>query len=549
MKIKLNVQNKRNILLIVLCALFISSLSAGEREKTTRADECMTIFNDVLRQVDVNYVDTLNYEDLTETAINAMLRKIDPYTVYYPKKNDRDLRMMTTGKYGGIGSIIQQRPKPSNKSRSAREKVDKDSLWTYAVNPYEGKPAQKAGVQAGDRILSVDGKSTKGQTVSEVSNNLRGVPGTTVVLELEREGVAKPFKVEIVREDIHLDPVNYFTCFKSDTLSEPVGYIAFGEFTDGSAQAFSNALDELYYNQGARRLIIDLRGNGGGIIDEALQIVNLFVERDQLVVETRGKTSQSNRTYKTRNNPRYKDLPLVVLVDKHSASASEIVSGSLQDLKRATIIGQRTFGKGLVQNVRNVAYGGHIKVTTSKYYLPSGRCIQAIDYSERQKGHELKRDTAGGILPDIVLSDSGKVDITYSLYINHYFFDYATRYHRLHDSIAKPEQFEVSDAEIEDFCNWLEERGFKYETETGKFFEDMIKMARHEDIDSATIAQLEAMEPMLRPDFREAVARNKEEVKQLLGAEIVLRYYYQKGQAAFQIRFDDEVKRALQELK
>ena len=521
-----------------------------ERAKTTRADECITIFNDVLRQVDVNYVDTLNYEDLTETAINAMLRKIDPYTVYYPKKNDRELRMMTTGKYGGIGCIIQQRPKPSIKRpRTKNSKVDKDSLWTYAVNPYEGKPAQRAGVLAGDRILSVDGKSTKGMSVSEVSNNLRGVPGTTVVLELEREGVEKPLKVNIVREDIHLDPVTYYTCITADSLPEPVGYIAFGEFTEGSAQAFSNALDDLYYNHGARKLVVDLRGNGGGIVDEAIQIVNLFVERDQLIVETRGKTSQSNRTYKTRNTPRYKDLPLVILVDKNSASASEIVSGSLQDLHRATLIGQRTFGKGLVQNVRNVVFGGHVKVTTSKYYLPSGRCIQAIDYSERQKGHELKRDSAGGIEPDIILSDSTKVDVTYSLYIDHYFFDYATRFHREHESIASPEQFEVTDEILEDFCRFLDEKDFTYETETSKYFADMLKMAEHEDIDSTTLARLKALEPELQPDFREAIARNKEEVKQLLGAEIVLRYYYQKGQAAYQLRFDDELKRALQETK
>jgi carboxyl-terminal processing protease len=308
-------------------------------------------------------------------------------------------------------------------------------------------------------------------------------------------------------------------------------------------------LDELYYTQGARKLIIDLRGNGGGIVDEAIQIVNLFVERDQTIVETRGKTSNSNRTYKTRNNPRYKDLPLIVLVDKHSASASEIVSGSLQDLHRATLIGQRTFGKGLVQNVRPIVYGGHIKVTTSKYYLPSGRCIQAIDYSERQKGHELKRDTAGGIMPDIELNDSSKVDITYTLYINHYLFDYATRYHRLHDSISDPNVFELTDEDIEDFCGFLNERQFQYETETSKFFTDMLKMAKNEDIDSTVLNQLEALEPMLKPDYREAIMRNKEEVKNLLGAEIVLRYYFQKGQAAFQVRYDDGIKRALQELK
>jgi carboxyl-terminal processing protease len=346
-----------------------------------------------------------------------------------------------------------------------------------------------------------------------------------------------------------MEPVSYSTVFSADTLAQPVGYIAFNEFTEGSAQAFTNALDNLYYTHGARKLIIDLRGNGGGIVDEALQLINLFIESNQTIVETRGKTAMSNRTYKTRNNPRYKDMPLIVLVDKNSASASEIVSGALQDLKRATLIGQRTFGKGLVQNVRPIVYGGHIKVTTSKYYLPSGRCIQAIDYSERQKGHALKKDTAGGILPDIVLDDSAKVDICYSLYIDHYFFDYATRYHRLHDSIAAPEVFTLSDADIDDFCAYLDERGFKYETETGKFFDDMLKMAKNEDIDSLTIKQLEDLEPALRPNFRTAIERHKEEVKELLGAEIVLRYYYQKGQAAYQLRYDKELKRALQELQ
>jgi carboxyl-terminal processing protease len=368
--------------------------------------------------------------------------------------------------------------------------------------------------------------------VSEVSNNLRGEPGTTVVLEIEREGVEKPFEVSIVREDIHLDPVSYYTVLTADTLSEPVAYISFNEFTEGSAQALTNALDEMYYTRGARKLVLDLRGNGGGIVDEALQIVNLFIDRDTKIVETRGKTANSNRTYKTRNTPRYKDLPLVIMVDKNSASASEIVSGSLKDLHRATLIGQKTFGKGLVQNVRPIAYGGHIKVTTSKYYLPSDSCIQGV-----------------GIMPDIELNDSGKVDICYTLYIKHYFFDYATRYHRLHDSIARPEVYEMSDADIEDFCAYLDERAFTYETETSKFFADMVKMAKHEDLDSTTIAQLEALKPMLQPDFRSAIQRNKDEVKKMLGSEIVLRYYYQRGQAAYNIRFDDELKRALQELK
>lgn len=517
---------------LVLCALFFVPLQAQERQATTRVNECIDIFNDVLRQVDVNYVDTLNYEVLTETAINAMLRKIDPYTIYYPKKKDDDLRMMTQGKYGGIGSIIQQRPLLTANGERRKAKVHKDSLGTYAVNPYEGKPAQRAGVQAGDRILSVDGKSTKGLAIDEVSNHLRGEPGTTVVLELEREGVDKPFKLSIVREDIHLEPVSYYTTYTADSLPYPIGYIAFHEFTEGSAQAFANALDELYYNEGARALVMDLRGNGGGIVEEALQIVNLFVDRDTKVVETRGKITRSNNVYKTRNNPRYKDLPLVVLVDKNSASASEIVSGALKDLGRATLIGQKTFGKGLVQNVRPVVHEGHVKVTTSKYYLPSDSCIQGV-----------------GIMPDIVMDDSAKVDICYTLYMNHYFFDYATRYHRLHDSIAEPNTFEVTDEIISDFCQYLDEREFKYETETSKFFADMIKMAKHEDIDSATIAQLEALEPVLTPDFRAAIKRNKEEIQHFLGSEIVLRYYYQKGQAAYNLRYDEELKRALEEIK
>ena len=513
----------------------------AQKQKTSRIDQSLTIYNDVMRQLDINYVDTLNYDDLTETAINAMLRKIDPYTVYYPKKKDDDLRMMTTGKYGGIGSIIQQRE--TKNKRGEKE-------WQIIIaNPYEGKPAQRNGVQAGDRILSVDGISTKGQTVSEVSNNLRGVPGSEVTLLLERDGVEKPFTVSFAREDIHIDPITYYCTITADTLPEAVGYIGFSEFTTNSAREFAMVLDDLCYNQGVRALIIDLRGNVGGIVDEAISIVNLFVDKGTEIVSTKGKTQNSCRTYYTTSSARFPDLPLTILVDKNSASASEILSGSLQDLQRATLVGQRTFGKGLVQNVRPIAYDGHLKVTTSKYYLPSGRCIQAIDYAERQRGKELRRDTAGGILPDVVLSDFAKVDVCYSLYVKNMFFDYATQYHRLHDSIAAPDVFTLTDLDIEDFCQFLDEQGFTYETETGKYFRDVLEMARHEDIDSTTLLALEALLPQLQPSFREAIYRNLDEVKSLLGSEIVLRYYYQRGQAAYQLRFDDELKRALSECK
>ncbi|MGN0235718.1 MAG: S41 family peptidase, partial [Paludibacteraceae bacterium] len=453
----------RYFLTSIIAICFCAGVAA--QQKTARVDESLTIFSDVLRQLDMNYADTLNYEQLTETAINAMLRKVDPYTVYFPKKKDDDLRMMTQGKYGGIGALIQQREVEGERQ-------------TFIANPYEGKPAQRNGVLAGDRIVSVDGISTKGQTVSEVSNNLRGVPGTTVTLVLEREGTEKPFTKSFTREDIHLEAVDYYCTVgggqqsvvsgesgtaAGDMPASPVyGYISFREFTENSARDFAAALDDLYYNRHIQGLIIDLRGNGGGIVDEAVRIVNLFVDKDTEVVSTKGKTQASCRRYITQAPVRFPDLPLVVLVDKNSASASEIVSGSLQDLKRATLIGQRTFGKGLVQNVRPIAYDGHLKVTTSKYYLPSGRCIQAIDYAEQQKGNSLKRDTAGGILPDIVMEDSAKVDICYSLYIKNMFFDYATRYHRLHDSIAAPEVFTLTDEEIEDFCRFLDEKEFTY---------------------------------------------------------------------------------------
>ena len=532
--------------IIAICSCAV----VAAQQKTARVDESLTIFSDVLRQLDMNYADTLNYEQLTETAINAMLRKVDPYTVYFPKKKDDDLRMMTQGKYGGIGALIQQREVPIQQAGTPAHPDKQSERQTFIANPYEGKPAQRNGVWAGDRIISVDGISTKGQTVSEVSNNLRGVPGTTVTLVLEREGVEKPFTKSFPREDIHLDAVDYYTAIKtpSDSPSKGegyCGYISFREFTENSARDFAAAVDDLYYNQHIEGLIIDLRGNGGGIVDEAIRIVNLFVDKDTEVVSTKGKTQASCRHYITQSPVRFPDLPLVVLVDKNSASASEIVSGSLQDLKRATIIGQRTFGKGLVQNVRPIAYDGHLKVTTSKYYLPSGRCIQAIDYAEQQKGNALKRDTAGGILPDIVMEDSAKVDICYSLYIKNMFFDYATRYHRLHDTIAAPEVFTLTDEDIEDFCRFLDEKEFAYETETSKYFADMLDMARHEDIDSTTMAALEALQPALKPSFREAIARNIDEVKQMLGSEIVLRYYYQKGQIAYMLRFDKELEKAM----
>ena len=512
----------KKLLLIPFLLLTINLLADTQ---TTRIDKNLTIYSDVMRQLDINYVDTLNYDDLIESSINYMLHKVDPYTLYIPKREDDELRRMTQGKYGGVGSIIMYRD--SN---------------VYVNELYEGMPAQLSGLLPGDRFVKVDGFDCQGKNTKEVSDHLRGKAGTTIEIIIERD--SQLITKQVTRRDIHLPAVGY-----SAVLQDTIGYIFFNEFTTNSSQEFLTALDGMVQTNGIKRLIIDLRGNGGGLIDEAIQIVGFFVPKGTEVVSTKGKTERTNHTYTTQTSPIFPDMPLVVLVNNQSASASEIVAGALQDLKRATIVGERTFGKGLVQNIRPIAYGGHLKVTTSKYYLPSGRCIQAIDYAERQRGHELHRDTAGGILPDVVLTDSQKLDITYNLYRDHLFFDYATRYYRQHPTIAPAADFQLTDSDLEDFYLFLDEKKFSYETETGRNLGELIKMAKQEDLDSTLLAELEAFKPRLTVDYRAAIQRNRTEVEKLLGGEIIKHYYYHRGYYAYMLRYDDQLKRAIQEIQ
>lgn len=512
----------KKLLLIPLLLLTINLLAETQ---TTRIDKNLTIYTDVMRQLDINYVDTLNYDDLIETSINYMLHKIDPYTVYIPKSEDDELRRMTQGKYGGVGSIIMYRD--SN---------------VYVNELYEGMPAQEAGFLPGDRFVRVDGMDCEGKNTKEVSDKLRGKAGTTIEIVLERD--SQLITKQVTRRDIHLPAVGY-AC----VLEDSIGYILFSDFTSNSAQELLTTLDGMVQSNGIQRLILDLRGNGGGIIDEAIQIVSYFVPKDTEVVSTKGKIERSNSSYKTQTSPIFPNMPLVVLVNGQSASASEIVAGALQDLGRATIVGERTFGKGLVQNIRPIAYGGHLKVTTSKYYLPSGRCIQAIDYAERQRGHELHRDTAGGILPDVVLADSQKLDITYNLYRDHLFFDYANYYYQQHPTIAPATAFQLTDSDLEDFCQFLDKKKFSYETETGRYLGELINMAKQEDIDSTLLAELKAFQPRLTEDYRTAIERNREVVEEMLGSEIIKRYYYHRGYYAYMLRYDKQLDRAVEEVK
>lgn len=537
----------KRIILFAISIVCITTLMA--EQKSTRIDKNLSIYNDIIRQLDNNYVDTLNYETLVESSINQMLRKIDPYTVYYPERKFDDLKLMTTGKYGGIGSIIMQREDSTG------------TRWVYISEPYEGKPAQLADLRAGDKIIAIDGKSTKGKTTQEVSTMLKGLPNTELSIKIEREGEKKPLVKTVIREEVQLPAVSYFA-----KLDNNVGYIEFTEFTEHSSEEFKQALVNLAEEQKCTSLIIDLRNNGGGIIDEAVKIMSYFVPKGTEIVSTKGKDEDKNRTYKTTTQPLYPELPICLLVNSNSASAAEIVAGSMQDLDRGTLIGTRTFGKGLVQNVRNISGGGHLKVTTAKYYIPSGRCIQAIDYSKRREDgsvervpdsltHEFKTKSGrivrdgGGIEPDIKSSDTlSKLDVTYSLYVQNLFFDYATHYRQMNESLPSVDKFVVTDSIITDFISYLDQKHFTYETETSKYLKDVIEMAEHEDIDSSYIQSLKSLRKEITPSYKDAIWRQKEHIQEYLGSEIVKRYYFQNGNIGYMLRYDDDIKSAIKEL-
>ncbi len=541
----------RYIFILVLGSWFLTP-SASAKRPTSRVDESLSIYNDVMRQLDINYADTLNYDKLTETSINQMLRQLDPYTVYIPESKTNDLRFMTTGKYGGIGAVIIQ--------RNDTTKTGKKITNVYISNPYEGKPAQKADVRAGDKILEVDGKSAIGKTTSEVSQMLRGTPGSEITIKLQRYGEEKPITRVFKREEIKMNPVDYARLLSQES-NDLVAYISFADFTEGSARIFTDTLDTLVA-RGATSLIIDLRNNGGGIIDEAVKLLSNFLPKGTEVVSTKGRRDGTDYTYRTPFVPKYPTMPIVVLVNNQSASAAEIVAGALQDLDRATIIGTRTFGKGLVQNIRPITRGGHLKITTAKYYIPSGRCIQAVKYNHDGSAervadsltHEFKtkqgrivRD-GGGIEPDIVLKDSSKVNICYSLYVQHLFFDYATCYRTQHTTLPPADLFTVSDSLITDFIAFLKEKHFTYKTETSKYFADVLKMAYNEALDSTVLHTLENLQAQLNPSLETAIWNNKADIQEYLGQEIVSRYYFQKGATAYILRTDETLKRALEVL-
>ena len=532
------------VLIFVFCLSSVVYGASKPEQRTFRISKNLTIFNSVFRDLDLFYVDTLSYDKMVKATIDNMLEKLDPYTVYLPEEETDDLTFMTTGEYAGIGAVIA--------------KSDKGILIS---EPYEGKPAQRNGVRAGDIILQIDSKNVTGLTVSEVSAMLKGTPNTTIKLKLERPGEKNPLEISFLREKIQMNPVSY-----SAVVSDKVGYVMLNEFTDRAAIELKDAISELVKQHQIESLVLDIRNNGGGLIDEAVKIVGYFVPKGTDVVTTKGKNKEADRTYKTPTEPIFPQMKLVVLANRSSASASEILAGSLQDLDRAVIVGERTFGKGLVQNIRPISYGGHLKVTTAKYYIPSGRCIQAIDYSHRNedgsvghipdsltsefktKGGRKVRD-GGGIVPDTLTKDERKLNIAYYIFAQNLYFDYATLYVQKHPKIVSPAEFSLSDADFKSFTDYLIEKKFTYTTQTEKYYKELFDMAKLEGLDKRANVEFEALKTKLMPNIAKSIEENKSEISDLLSVEIIKRYYFQKGEIQFSLRTDKDLKVAVELLK
>jgi carboxyl-terminal processing protease len=490
------------------------------------------------------YVDTLNYDKMVKTTIDKMLEKLDPYTVYLPESETDDLKFMTTGEYAGIGAMIM--------------KKDKEICIS---EPYEGMPAQRNDLRAGDIILEIDGEKMDGLSVSDVSAKLKGTPNTVIKLKIKRSGDKKPIEKEFMREKIQVNPVGY-----SALVSDKVGYLLLNEFTDRAAIELRSAVNELVKKHQIESLVLDIRNNGGGLIDEAVKIVGYFVPKGTEVVTTKGKNNEADRTYKTPSEPIYPQMRLVVLTNRASASASEILSGSIQDMDRGVIVGERTFCKGLVQNIRPVGYNGHLKVTTAKYYIPSGRCIQALDYSHRNEDGSVGRvpdsltsvfstrngrkvRDGGGIVPDTITKDDRKLNIAYYIFAQNLYFDFATLYVQQHAKIASPADFVLTDDDFKAFSNYLIEKKFTYISQTEKYYNELLETAKYENLDSIAKVEFAALKAKLVPDIAKSIAENKSDITELLSLEIIKRYYFQKGEIKYSLRSDKDLKIALELLK
>jgi len=501
----------------------------------------LDIFTSLYRELNVYYVDETKPGSLMKTGIDAMLKSLDPYTNYIPESDIEDYRFMTTGQYGGIGALIAKKG---------------DQI--VITDPYENYPAQKAGLLAGDVVLEVDGKELNGKNSDDVSKALKGQPGTSVRLTIKRDGTLKPFEKTLLREEIKIPAVSY-----SGVMGDgSVGYIRLTSFTENCGQEVKDAFVKLKTENNIKSLVLDLRENPGGLLNEAVNIVNLFVPKGTMVVKTHGKNKEWDKEYKALNNPVDTEMPLAVLINSGSASASEIVAGCIQDLDRGILIGQRSFGKGLVQTTRPISYNAQLKVTTAKYYIPSGRCIQALDYSNRNAdgsvGHvpdslmtpfktKLGRTVydGGGVLPDFTTTVDTASSIAVSLASKFLVFDYATTYRNTHNTIDNAKAFKLNDETYNSFVSWLKDKDYDYTTRSEKIIEDLKQASiRDKNYDDAK-AEFEALKTKLSHSKTSDLVKHKQEISEMLENEIVSRYYYQKGRVENEFNYDAEVKKAL----
>lgn len=542
----------------MLAGAFIVMLGMGmtsfkEDDRNFQISKNLDIFNSIFKELDMFYVDTVNAEKMIQTGVEGMLSLTDPYTEYYPEEEVSSLKEMTTGKYGGIGAAIRY--------YEAKDRI-------AVVEPTEGMPAAEAGVKAGDIILSVGGKEmVRGdmkpqEFSSKVSEALRGEPGTSFVLKvlrpLKNDSTVMEFK--ITRKNIRTNPVPYYGMVK-----DSIGYLALSSFTENSAKDFKKAFIELK-QKGAKSLIIDLRDNGGGSLSEAVDIVNLYVPKGQEIVVTKGKVRQAQGSYKTQNEPVDTQIPLAVLVNGATASASEIVSGSLQDLDRAVVIGSRTFGKGLVQTIRPLPYNGTLKVTTSKYYIPSGRCIQAIDYAKKNADGSVARTPdslttvfhtaagrevrdGGGIRPDIEVKGDKIPNIVFYLMNDDLIFDYATQYCWDHPTLASVDDFKLTDADYEAFKKLVKSRNFTYDRQSENMLKSLKEIAEFEGYMTEAAEEFKALEKKLNHNLDRDLDYFAKPIKEYISQEIVTRYFYQRGAAMERLKDDADLEEAIKVLQ
>jgi carboxyl-terminal processing protease len=535
---KLNTISKKvKIFSMMLLISGASTFFYSFKEDYFEISKNLEIFTSLYRELNMFYVDETNPGDLMKTGIDAMLESLDPYTNYIPETDIEDYRFMTTGQYGGIGSLIRA--------------IDGD---VYIAEPYENSPSQKAGMKAGDKILKIDGLSIKGKEQDEISKILKGQAGTTVTIVLERDG--NTLEKAIKREEIKIPDVAF-----SGMLDESTGYIRLGSFTRTAGKEVKDAFLKLKNEQGMKNLVFDLRGNGGGLLNEAVDIVNYFIPKGQEVVNTKGKIAEWDKSYKALNEPLDTEIPIVVLVDGNSASASEIVSGSLQDLDRAVVLGENTYGKGLVQNTRPLFYNAQLKLTVAKYYIPSGRCIQRLDYSHRDKEGSVKavpdslikafKTKNGrpvfdgrGIEPDVKLDQQEFAPILASLVNNNLFFKFASKYEKEHTTIATAKEFRLTDQEYNDFVTFLNGKDYSYTTKTEKDLEKLKETAVTEKYYNDVKDKFDALKNELVAEKENDLTKFKPEIKEILENEIVSRYYYQKGRVETSLANDPGIEKA-----